>query len=101
MTEHPTRHIPRRFLVVGIVVAGLTSLVALAAMIAIAVAKVRSGEGLETYRTHWMVQDNWIGFLVFVGVAAVALLAGFVFRWRDQRQLRALERKYGEGGGRG
>ena len=101
MTKYPTRHIPRRLLVVGIVVAGLTSLVGFAAIIAIAVAKVRSGEGLETYRTHWMVQGNWIGFLVFVGVAAVALLAGSVFCWREQRQLRALERKYGEGTGRG
>ena len=64
-----------------------------------AVDMVRSGQGLDTYRTFWLVLDNWVGFLVFAASLVVALLAGLLLRWqhsrREREQWRELERKHG------
>ena len=53
---------------------GITSTGALFAMLIMAVEKVESGLGMDSYRSIWMVEDNWIGFLIFIGVAAISLL---------------------------
>ena len=74
MTDHRQ---PSRLLHIGLWVAGVASFGGLAAMIFIAVNEIRAGRGLDTYRTLWMVEDNWIGFLVFVVSAVVALAVGF------------------------
>ena len=36
---------------------------------------VRSGRGLESYRTFWLVEDNWIGFLIFIACVVIATVA--------------------------
>ena len=64
-------------------------------MLYTAVQMVRSGRGLDTYRTFWLVEFNWIGFLVLFGLIPVALLVGLFFRLHEHRQWRSLERKYG------
>jgi hypothetical protein len=84
------------FLVLGIVVGGLVSLGALLAMILIAWEKVRTGRGWETYRTHWLVEFNWVGFLVLLGGVGLALCWGLHSRLKEWRELAELERKYGE-----
>lgn len=83
-----------RWLFVGLCASGVTSGLAIAAMIFKAVEMVRIGRGLEAYRTFWLVEYNWIGFLVLVGGVLVALLLGAVWRWNDRRQWRELEEKY-------
>jgi hypothetical protein len=55
---------------------------------------VRAGRGLETYRTFWLVEFNWLGFLIFTGAAILAVLVAAVFRIREHLQWRALEKKY-------
>jgi hypothetical protein len=88
-----------RWLRVGLVIAGIASAVSLAAMIITAVRMVGTGRGLETYRTFWLVQYNWVGLLVFIGCLTIALLVGLVLRWREhsreRRQWHELEAKHG------
>lgn len=97
MTEQPPKNRPSlpRFLVLGICIAGLTGFLTIVGMIVIAVDKVQTGRGLETYRTHWLVEFNWIGFLIFLAVGAVALFVGLLFRLKEWREIRQLEDKYG------
>src|SRR5215510_2049410 len=78
-----------RGLFVGLVFTGVVSAFVLAWMLQIAVAVLRSGHGLETYRTFWLVEFNWVGFLTFAACLAFALLAGLVIRWHHRRRERA------------
>ena len=73
MSEHPRRSLHPRLLKSGLFVTGITSASALFAMLIIAIEKVESGHGMENYRTMWMVEDSWIGFLTFIGVAAISV----------------------------
>jgi len=56
---------------------------------------VLDGRGAETYRTVWFVEFSWIGLLICLVVSALALVVALIFRWREERQWRQLERKYG------
>lgn len=87
-----------RWFRVGVVLAGIASVTGLALMIVKAISMVSSGRGLETYRTFWLVEDNWVGFLVFVIGAVVALALGLLSRHSERRLWRELESKYGGGG---
>lgn len=64
-------------------------------MISKAVDMVRAGRGLETYRTFWLVEFNWLGFLILLAALAVALVIGLVLRFREYLLWRSLEKKYG------
>ena len=57
-------------------------------------AQVQSGRGMETYRSVWLVEDNGIGFLVFVGCAIAAPTLGAAFRSRDYLEQRSFEKKF-------
>jgi hypothetical protein len=82
----------RRLISTGFVIAGMASVFGLAAMVCRAVAAVTHGHGMETYRTLWLVEDSWIGFLVFVGVTVAAMFLAALFRLRDDLQWRRSER---------
>lgn len=58
----------------------------LGAMITVAVKMVVAGRGLEMHRSHWLVEDSWIGFLVTMTLCLVALICGF--GWRAFRRRR-------------
>ena len=81
-------------MLVGIAVGGLVSLVALIGMSLVAWEKVQTGRGWESYRTHWLVEFNWVGFLVLLAGIGLALSVGLLFRLREWRELKELERKY-------
>jgi hypothetical protein len=85
---------PQRWISVGIVIQGIASVPGLAAMSLIAVTMVQSGRGMETYRSVWLVEDSWIGLLVFVGCAIAALALGAAFRLRDYLEQRSFEKKF-------
>lgn len=59
-----------------------------------AVGKIRAGHGLDTYLTTWMVEDNWIGYLVFVVattlVLTMALSIGWLQRYKERNELMRL-----------
>lgn len=74
MSEHPRRVLHQRLLKIGLIVMGITSAGALFAMLIIAIKKVETGHGMDSYRSMWMAEDNWIGFLTFIGVAAISLV---------------------------
>ncbi len=79
---------------VGFVVAGITSFVALIAMVATGIEKVNTGHGLDTYRTFWLVEFNWVAFLVLIGATIIALIGGGYLRYLEWRELRELQRRY-------
>jgi hypothetical protein len=88
-----------RWMRIGCVIAGVASMSGFAFMVGKAITMVKSGHGLDTYRTFWLAEDSWIGFLVFVGAAIIALALGPLFQWSERRKWRELERKYGGGPG--
>ena len=65
-------------------------------MIFIAIEKIRAGRGLDTYRTHWLVEFNWIGFLVFIFATILALLIGLFFRYREFSEIKNLQERYSD-----
>lgn len=85
----------RRLLQVGFAIAGVAALSGLGYMVMTAIEMVRSGRGLETYRTFWLVEFNWVSFLVLVGVILLAFIVAAVFRFKEFLQWRSLEKKYG------
>jgi O-antigen/teichoic acid export membrane protein len=82
---------------VGFVVLWLAGFAGIARMVELAISKVASGRGLETYRTVWLVEFNYIGFLVTLVGVVVALLIAAGFWLRDWLQWRKLEKKYSGG----
>jgi multisubunit Na+/H+ antiporter MnhB subunit len=90
-----------RLMLVGAWVGGIASVGGLVAMALIAIDKVGAGHGLDIYRTLWMVEDNWISFLVFVVVTTVVVLAAAIIGWfqrrSEQREVQQLRAKYSEG----
>lgn len=82
-----------RWISVGFIIQGIASIFGLATMIYLAVAAVQSGRGMETYHTAWLVEENSIGFLVFVGCGIAALILAAAFRFRDYLQQRSFEKK--------
>ena len=97
MTEdnhQPVRPFPR-WLLVGFVLMGIAAFSGLSAMLYQAILMVSSGRGLETYRTFWLVEFNWVGFLVLCGAVVLAFAVALVLRLREYLQWRSLEKKYG------
>jgi multisubunit Na+/H+ antiporter MnhB subunit len=90
-----------RLMMVGAWVGGIASAGGLVALVLIAIDKVSAGHGLDTFRTKWMVEDNWIGFLVFVVVTNVVVLAAAIVGWfqrrSEQREVQQLHAKHSEG----
>lgn len=71
---------------IRIAIVSAASLLALCALAVLSVRMVEGGRGLETHRSTWMVEDSWLGFLVFMAVCVVAVLAGFMWRLLQQRR---------------
>ena len=84
-----------RWMIFGFVVMGIASFGGLAAMIAIGIDKVRSGKGLDRYRTLWLVEFNYIGMLILLGAIAVAFVIAGLLRFVEYKKSRNFERKYG------
>lgn len=87
---------PSRLVIAGVWIASVAGLGGIVAMVLIAIERVQTGRGLETYRTHWLVEFNWVGFLVFLVVAAIAIAVGAFFRLKEWREIRKLQAKYSE-----
>ena len=81
MTE-PTKPRVSKWMLIGFFIMGIASFAGLGALITGAVQKVISGHALDTYRTVWLVEFNYIGVLVMFGaivavfVVAVVAVAG-------------------------
>jgi len=89
-----------KWLVVGIWLVGVGAVAGTVAMISLAVSKIRAGHGLDSFHSHWLVEDNWIGFTVFFFVALIVVPVAAVIAWlqrRSERQvLGELRAKYSE-----
>jgi hypothetical protein len=94
MAEPPKRRLSKLF-VVGLALSGIAAYAGLGYMVTTAIDMVRAGRGLETYRTFWLVEFNWISFLVLIAGVVVAFVVALVFQLREHLLWRSLERKYG------
>jgi len=83
----------------GILLLGIAGVAGTARVLSVAIEKVMSGHGLETYRTVWLVEFNYVGVLVLFGAVVAALLVGGVLWLHEWWQWRSLERKYGSSKG--
>jgi hypothetical protein len=87
-----------RMLIVGAWITGIASVGGLVAMVLVAFGKIRTGHGLDTFRSHWLVEDNWIGFLLSVGVITVVAVSAGVIGWfqrrKEQREIQQLQATY-------
>lgn len=80
MTKQPSSAARPSFLVLlGIAVAGLASVASIVTMAVVAWEKFQNGRGWESYRTHWLVEFNWVGFLVLLAGVGIALFVGLLF----------------------
>ena len=89
----------RRFLQVGFLALAVASFGGLIVMIATGIQKVNTGHGLDTYRTFWLVEFNWVGFLVLVAALVVAMIGAAWLRYLEWREERELQKRYGGGQG--
>lgn len=79
----------------GVLAFGVAGVAGMASMIWIALEKALSGQGLETYHTVWLVEFNYVGFLVLVGAVIIGLLLAGGHWLHEWWQVRSLEKKYG------
>jgi hypothetical protein len=93
-----SQRLQSRLIVIGLWVTTIAASCGFVAMVLIAIGHVRDGNGADTFRTIWMVEDNWIGFLTFTAVLTFMLVIGLIFRIKEQRkekrELEALQAKY-------
>ena len=77
---HPkTKHL------LGVFVGVLIALIGIGGFVLYAINKVRTGHGLDYYFTGEGVQMNYIGVLITIAVAAVALLVALIIRFWSRR----------------
>jgi len=70
----------------------LIGVVGVGSLVLFTINKVRTGHGLDYYFTGEGVQMNYIGALIAVAVAAVALLVGLIIRlWSRRIDVRPLK----------
>ena len=94
MTEPGKPHVSKS-MIFGFIIMGIAAFSGLGALVTLAVQKVISGHGLDTYRTVWLVEFNYVGLLVMFGAVLVVALIGGGFKLHEYFQFRALEKKYG------
>ena len=80
---------------VGAILFGIVGIAAAMHILLVAFEKVMSGQGMDIYRTVWLVEFNYIGVLVLFGAFILALMLGAVFWLQEWRQIRSLEKKDG------
>ena len=88
-------------MVVGAWVAGIAAVGGMVAMVLIAIDKIRTGHGFDTFRSHWLVEDNSIGFLLSVIVITLVAVSAGVIGWfqrrKEDREIQQLQAKYSQG----
>jgi hypothetical protein len=92
--QAPNKRLKTFLFCVGFVLAGLAGFAGMTGILGQAISKVASGRGLETFRTVWLVEFNYIGVLVMLIGVVLALLIAAVFWLHDWLQWRKLEKKY-------
>ena len=73
----------------------LAGVAGVARIISVAIDKIASGHGLDTYRTVWLVEFNYIGVLILFAAIVLALLISGGMWLHEWWQWRSLEKKYG------
>ena len=91
----PTELHKRRWFWPSFTLMALAGVAGVARITSIAIDKVASGHGLDTYRTVWLVEFNYIGVLILFATIVAALLVGGAMWLYEWWQWRSLETKYG------
>jgi hypothetical protein len=87
----------RRSFWIAFALVGVAAIAGLSQIISVALDKVQSGRGFDTYRTVWLIEFSYVGVLILFAAILVALLVGGGMRVHEWWQLRSLARKYGQG----
>lgn len=74
MTTEESRRTPS--INVWTLVAGIGALLALAAIVLAGAQKVRMGDGLGTFRSAWLLEFNWVVFVVLLAILVLAVAFG-------------------------
>ena len=90
-----TDHQKCSWLCVSVLAFGIAGVAGTARILGAAFEKVMSGQGLDTYRTVWLVEFNYVGILVLFGAMILALILGAGLWLHEWWQIRTLEKKYG------
>ena len=90
----PNQAPSKLLLSVGFLVVGISSLLSLVALTVRAIEKVKTGKGLDTFSTMWLVEGNYIGCLIFLAALALACLFAAFMKFREHREWRQLEKRY-------
>jgi hypothetical protein len=69
-------------------VLSIASFLGLVALIGSGIHQVHMGSHLDAYRTSWLVEFNWVVFLVLVVILVVALVGFAVVRYLESRESR-------------
>jgi hypothetical protein len=80
---------------VGWAIAIVAILAGAVRIIGTAITKVWFGQGAETYTTVWFIQVSYVQVVMDSAVMLLVLLVLIYVIWRDERQWRDFERKYG------
>jgi protein-S-isoprenylcysteine O-methyltransferase Ste14 len=84
--EHHSNRAAKQGQKLRLAAASLVSALALGAMAALAFKMVSVGRGLEVHHSFWLVEDSWVGFLVFAAACVIAIAGGFIWRILQQRR---------------
>jgi hypothetical protein len=87
-----------KWIALAIIFTALASPASMAQQIRTGIEMVRTGRGLETFRTFWLIEFNWIGFLTLIAGVIAALLIGLGFRLVEHLETRKLMKKYAPDG---
>jgi hypothetical protein len=83
-----------KWIAFALIFIALASAASMAQQIRTGIEMVRTGRGLETFRTFWLIEFNWIGFLTLIAGAIAALLIGLGLRLFEHLERRKLMKKY-------
>jgi uncharacterized membrane protein len=78
----------------AVILIALLSATTFAGQIGTAIQMVQAGRGSETFRTFWLIEFNWIGFLTLIAGVVVAILIGLVLQLSGHLETRKLMKKY-------
>ncbi len=70
----------------GFTLLAIASFLGLVAMVLTGIERVHAGHGLSTYRVAWLIEFNWVGFMILLAIMVVSLLIAAYVRILERRE---------------
>ena len=78
----------RRFMRIGCTLLAVASFGGLLVMVLTGLERVHAGHGLLTYRATWLLEFNWVAFLVLSVVMIAAISVAAFLRYREWQEMK-------------